>query len=84
LAGCAASPAFHVSTRKQTELPGNNHTQAEAMQQECHRFYNEHYFFNALRQSGQNSSPDSILTSCSCGESFLPQMSQHPLFPETD
>lgn len=42
-----------------------------------------YYFFNALRQSGQNSSPESILTNCSWGESFLPQMSQLPLFPET-
>jgi len=83
LVGCAASPGFHVATRKQTKLPGNNYTQAETMEQECNPFLTEHYFFNALRQSGQNSSPDSILTNRSWGESFLPQMSQLPLFPET-
>ncbi len=62
---------------------GSNYTQAEPREQECNPFYTEHYFFNALRQSGQNSSPESILTNCSSGESFLPQPSQLPLFPET-
>jgi len=54
-----------------------------AKEQECNWFYIEYYFLNALMQSGQNISPESILTNCSSGESFLPQPSQLPLFPET-